>query len=300
VSAGLRKTSNGLAYLLLAIAPLTWSGNFIAGRLIRDSLTPLEMSFLRWVIALLILAPFTISAVWRQRAVIARSWKFLFLLGATGIGTFHLLVYVALRDTTAINAGLMMSLTPVIIVMFSYLLFQERISQLQTLGIIISLMGVVVLLARGDIRELTHLQFNKGDLWMLAAVPLWSFYSALLRRTPREVQPLVMVTVIMVAGIAVLTPFMAFRLATVGLSPLTITNTGAVLYVAVFCSVIAYLCWNKGIAMVGANRGGLFMHLTPLFSALLGMLILNEQLRVFHLTGAILVFTGIYLTTSRA
>ncbi len=289
--------SECIAGALLVVPPLAWAGNFVVGRLVRDAITPLELSFARWSIALLVLLPFTARAVWRQRAVVAGSWKLMLLLGATGIGGFHFLVYLALQSTGAINAGLIMSLTPVLIVALSFLLFRERVTSRQAAGIAVSLTGAVVLVLRGEPATLTALSFNPGDAWMLAAVPLWAFYSTVLRRKPAEMRPLVLLTVTIALGLAVLTPFMAVRAAAGAVSAMSVEAWGAIVYVALFASVIAYVCWNKGIATLGANRGGLFIHLLPVFSAVLAVVVLDEALRPYHLAGAALVFCGIWLTT---
>ena len=287
------------AWALLTVAPLTWGGNFVVGRLMRDDLTPLELSFARWALALAVLAPFTARAVWRQRHLVARSWRLLFTLGATGIGGFHFLVYLALQSTGAINAGLFLSLTPVFIVALSFALFGERITPRQALGIAVSLAGAVVLVMRGDPGALARLGFNTGDLWMIVATPLWAFYSAILRRAPAAIDGPVLITVTIALGLAVLAPFVAWHTAVRGFSAMGPATWAGVAYVALFASVLAYLCWNRGIAAVGANRGGLFMHLVPVFSALLGVAVLGERLQTYHVAGAALVVAGIWLTTAR-
>ncbi len=288
--------ANPLPYLLLAIATLTWAGNFIVGRYIHDQIPPVSLSLWRWLLAFALLLPFTLPALMRQRHVILEHWRLLAALGASGIAVFHVLVYLALRHTEAINSALFMSTTPVVIIGFSWLLFRERVTRLQALGIAASLAGALILITRGDPGLLLSLQFNRGDLYMLIAVPNWALYSVLLRRLPPGLHPLALVTTVAAFGLVFLAPAYAWELARGGHFALNAATIGSVLYIGVFASVIAYLCWNRGVATVGANRAGLFMHLIPLYSAILAVALLGESVQSFHLMGAAFIFTGIYLT----
>jgi len=287
-----------LAYVLLCIATLAWAGNFIVGRYIHAQVTPVTLSYGRWGLALLILLPFTLRAVIRQLPLV-RQHLFLFAaLGLTGMTLFHSFVYAALEATGAINAALILSMTPIVIVAFSWLLDREPISPLQAAGIAVSLVGAVVLITRGDLSAVRTLDFNRGDLWMLIAMPNWALYSVLLRRRPHNVTPMVVLTVTIAAGLVFLTPVFIFELIRGSDFRVNTETMLSVAYVALFASVIAYICWNRGVALIGANRAGLFMHLVPVFSALLAIAILGESLEGHHLAGVALIVLGIYLTTS--
>lgn len=285
------------AYLLLTISSLTWGGNFVVGRYVYDQVPPIALSFWRWALALAVLLPFTFLITLRQRQLVARHWRLLATLGATGIAIFHIFVYQALHYTAAVNAALFLSTTPVFIVALSWVLLRDRLQARQGVGIVISLLGAVVIIMRGDIARLLQLQLNVGDLLMLAAVPNWALYSVLLRRLPPSFHPMTLVTVIALFGLAFLAPLYGWELARGGGFEVNPTTVSAILYIGLFASVLAYICWNRGVAMVGANRAGLFMHLVPLFSAILGVVTLNEPVRLFHLIGATLIFAGIYLVT---
>jgi drug/metabolite transporter (DMT)-like permease len=286
-----------VAYLLLAVSSLTWGGNFVVGRYVHDQVPPIALSFWRWALALAVLLPFTFVATLRQRQLIVRHWRILATLGATGITIFHILVYQALHYTAAVNAALFLSTTPVFIVALSWMLLRDRLQVRQALGIVISLLGAVVIIMRGEIGRLLQLQLNAGDLLMLAAVPNWALYSVLLRRLPPSFHPMALVTVIALFGLVFLAPLYGWELAHGGGFEVNRSTVSAILYIGLFASVLAYICWNRGVALVGANRAGLFMHLVPLFSAVLGVVALNEPVRLFHLVGAALIFGGIYLVT---
>ncbi len=291
-----RAPAHPLAYLLLAIATLTWAGNFIVGRYIYDQVPPASLSLWRWLIALVLLLPFTLPALLKERHILLRHWRLLAVLGASGIALFHVLVYLALRHTEAINAALFMSTTPIVIILLSWALFRERVTGLQALGIAASLTGALVLITRGDPELVLGLRFNRGDLYMLIAVPNWALYSVLLRRLPPGLHPLALVATVAGFGLVFLAPVYAWELAQAGPFALNASTVSSVLYIGVFASVIAYVCWNRGVAAVGANRAGLFMHLIPLYSAVLAVALLGERVRSFHLVGAALIFGGIYLT----
>ena len=287
-----------VAYLLLTISSLTWGGNFVVGRYVYDQVPPVALSFWRWAMALAVLLPFTFVTVLRQRQLIVQHWRLLAMLGATGIAVFHIFVYQALHYTAAVNAALFLSTTPVFIVTLSWVLLRDRLQARQALGIVISLFGALVIIMRGEIAHLLQLQLNAGDLLMLAAVPNWALYSVLLRRLPPSFHPMTLVTVIALFGLVFLAPLYGWDLAHGGGFEVNRATVGAILYIGLFASVLAYICWNRGVAMVGPNRAGLFMHLVPLFSAVLGVVTLNEPVRLFHLVGAALIFSGIYLVTS--
>jgi drug/metabolite transporter (DMT)-like permease len=287
-----------LAYALLCIATLAWAGNFIVGRYIHTQVTPVTLSYGRWGLALLILLPFTLRAVLRQLPLVRQHLLLFAALGLTGMTLFHSFVYAALEATGAINAALILSITPVVIVALSWLLDREPISPLQAAGIAVSLVGAVVLITRGDLGAVRTLDFNRGDLWMLIAMPNWALYSVLLRRRPHNVAPMVVLTVTIAAGLAFLTPVFIFELVRGTDFQVNAETLLSVAYVALFASVIAYVCWNRGVALIGANRAGLFMHLVPVFSALLAIAVLGESLRAHHGFGIALIVAGIYLTTS--
>ncbi len=287
-----------IAYLLLCVSALAWAGNFIVARYVHDQVTPITLSYGRWGLALVILLPFTLKRVLRQRELVRAHLKLFALLGLTGMALFHSFVYAALESTGAINAALILSLTPVFIVLLSWVLDKEPIAPAQATGIGLSLLGAVFLITRGDAAAVRALDFNRGDLWMLAAVPNWALYSVLLRRRPAAVQPMVLLTVTIAAGLAFLTPVLILELVRGPDFRLGKETVAGIVYVALFASVIAYICWNRGVSVVGANRAGLFMHLVPAFSALLAIALLGESLLLHHALGIGLMIVGIYLATA--
>ncbi len=290
-------TPRFLPYLLLTLAVLFWSGNFVIGRGVHELIPPIALSFWRWLIALLILFPFAIRTTWQERSLVTKHWRFLWVQGALGVAGFNTLVYLGLQTTGTINAVVVNSTIPVIIVFISYLVYGERISLRQGLGGIISFLGVVWIISRGAPTDLFGLHANSGDLWVLAAAVTWAGYSVFLRHYPEGLHPLVFLLSIMVTGLVCLAPFYAWEHwggRTIQFDGATVAS---VLYVALFASVLAFICWNRAVRWVGANRAGIFVHLMPVFATILAILFLDERLQSYHLLGIIAVALGILLTT---
>lgn len=283
-----------LAPLLLMTAALLWSGNFIAGRALGDSVSAVGLNFLRWSVALLILLPLALAEIRRCRNEIIASWKYLLALGLTGVAAYQVFVYKALEQTTATNAILILSTTPAVIMVLSRLVLAEPIRPRQWSGIATSFLGAVVLISHGDPAALQALRPGTGELWMLAAVPAWAVYSVLLRHRPQTLPQRSTVTLSAAIGLMWMAPFIL-----ISPSQLVVEWTPAiaagVLYVGVGASVVAFLCWNRGVALIGPARAGAYLHLMPVFGTGLAVLLLGETLQLYHAVGAALVFAGIGL-----
>lgn len=285
-------------YLLLVIPPLCWAGNFVIGRAAHAEITPLLLTFSRWVVAALVLAPLTGRALWRVRALLAREWRLLTLLALTGVIGFQYCVYRGLQTTTAINGVLIIATIPVVIPLIAYLLDGERIGGRQRQGIAISLAGVAVIVSRGDPLALAGLSLTEGDGWMALAVPNWALYSVLVRRRPQAMPPLVLLLATALIGLALLAPAFAWAVAE-GERPAPTWGVAlSIAYVGIVASVVAFAAWNHGIARIGASRAGVFIHLMPPFAAVLAMLFLGERLALFHLPGIALVGLGVWLSAA--
>jgi drug/metabolite transporter (DMT)-like permease len=286
-----------LPYLILMVPPLCWAGNFVVGRAIHADISPLALTFWRWVVAAAVLLPLAGRPLWRHRWIACRHGGRIALLALTGVALFQFAVYQGLRTTTAISGTLIIATVPVVIPMFAWLLDRTRISRRQALGIGLSLAGVAVVILKGRIGEITRFAFLPGDLWMLAAVVAWSLYSVVVRRRPAGLPALALLLAIVLAGLALLTPPWLAELAVSGGFRPTLPTLAAILYVGIFASVVAFVCWNDGVARVGAARSGLFIHLMPVFTALLAILFLGERLQAYHAVGVALVAAGLLLSS---
>lgn len=286
-----------LAYGLLMLAPLFWAGNAVVGRYIHEQIPPVSLSLFRWLTALAVLLPAALPTLRSQLPLLLRQWKLITLLGLSGVTLFQTLLYTALQSTAAINTVFIQTMTPAVIVVFARLLLHERVSAAQVAGIVVSFTGTMVLIARGSPSALLSLQLNRGDLWMLAAVPAWALYSVLLRRLPAGLRHSALLSAIILCGLVMLSPLYVWERVHGAVAEFDRATVLSILYVGLFPSVVAYSCWNRGIARVGANRAALFMHLMPVFGAVLAVAFLGEHLHLFHFVGAALIFSGIWLTS---
>ncbi len=286
-----------MPYILLTLSALFWSGNFVLSRGMHAEIPPIGLAFWRWTVALLILAPFGLRLVYQQRELIKQHRRFMLFQGLLGVTGFNTLIYLAMQSTTAINAVLVNSCIPVIIVVISWLVYREQLSLRQYVGVLISFSGVLLIIAKGDVTALQQMTFNRGDLLVLAAAFIWAFYSANLRKYPQGLHPVAYLTGIMIIGLLFLVPCYLIEVWTGRYMQLNMPTMLTVGYVALFASVLAFICWNRAVREIGANRAGPFIHLMPVFSTILAIIFLDETLLGYHLKGIILVFTGIFLTT---
>lgn len=280
---------------LLVLATLLWGSNFVVGRLVGQELSPVALSFWRWLGALAALLALSGGELARRRRLILAHWRLIALLGLTGVAAYNLCFYQALRTTTGLNAALYVALLPLAIVLASRVIDGETVRPAQLPAMALSLLGAVVVIARGDASTLLNLRFNIGDLWMLVAVPTWAVYAVLQRRRPPELSPLALVAASVLAAVLLLTPLYGLELLFQGGSPPSARAILGVSYAALLPSAASYVLWNRGAAILGPTRAGVYTNLIPVFGGLLSVTLLGEALRPYHLVGAALVGLGIAL-----
>ncbi|AEA85258.1 DMT family transporter [Stutzerimonas stutzeri] len=289
----------GPAFAGLLIAVLCWSGNALVGRAFHDSIPPLSLSFWRWVLATSLLLPFVAKGIWTHRATLrAAGWR-LPVLAAMGIASYNSLLYTAAQSTEAINLTLVNTCLPLATFIGAGFLLGEWPLRRAWFGMAVAAGGLLYLISRGSWQTFASLSFQRGDLIMLLAVLAWALYTLLLRRWARHllVPPLVLLGVLMLLGLPLILPFYLLELGRVGGFALTPSNLAAIGYTAVFASLVAYVGWNHGVKIVGAGRAAMVMYLMPVFTALLGWVLLGEALRTFHWIGGALIFAGLLLAT---
>lgn len=286
-----------MPYLLLVLTTLFWSGNFVVSRGMHAAIPPFALSFWRWALALLILALFGLRHLLAERDLAWQHKKFLIVQGVLGVAGFNSFIYLAMHSTTAINAALVNSCIPILIVLISRTMHNDRLSFRQGFGVAVSLSGVVLILSRGELATLAHLQFNKGDLLVFMAAMIWAFYSVNLKKYPRGLHPLAYQTAIAMVGLTVLLPLYLIEIGSGQTMTVTTGSVVTVIYVAVFASVLAFIFWNRAVTQLGANIAGPFIHLMPVFSTILAVFFLGETLTKNHILAILLIFGGIFMTT---
>jgi len=291
-----------LAYCGLLVACLCWGGNALVARAFYQDIPPLSLSFWRWLTALAILLPFVARPMWQHRMALRRAGWRLWVLAALGISCYNSLLYTAAQSTAAINLTLVNTCLPLATFIGGGLLFGEWPERRSWIGLGVAAAGLVALISRGSLANLTGLVFNPGDLVMLLAVVVWALYTLLIRRwTPAlGLPPLVLLGTLVLLGVPMILPFYLWELSQVGGFAVTAGNLGAVAYTAVCASLVAYLAWNHGVRVVGAAKAAITSYSMPLFTALLGWLVLGETLQLFHWVGGAMIFAGLLLATRPA
>jgi drug/metabolite transporter (DMT)-like permease len=282
------------AYPLLSMTALFWAGNSIVGRAARELVPPAALSFWRWTFALALLLPLAWPHLKRDWPALRQHWPIMAILGALGIGAFNTLLYSGLQTTTALNSMLIQSAQPALILMLGGLVMRDRTSARQVAGVLVSLAGVLMVIARGDFALLLALRLNAGDAIIGFAVLLWALYSVLLRKRP-PVHPLSFLAASIMVGLVVIAPVYLMELAS---GRRIVPETGsalAIAYVSIFPSFLAYLFFNRGVELIGSAATAQFMNVMPLMGAGLAMLFLGETLHLFHVAGLALVLAGIWV-----
>lgn len=281
-------------YVLLLFPPLFWAGNAVLARGVRDLIPPISLSFWRWAMALLIVLPFTWRHARRDWPVARKNLPILTVLGFLGVTCFNTLLYISSQTTTAVNISLIQTAMPAIIILLSFLMFRERVTALQALGVLISGVGTALVVVRGNWTVVREMAFVAGDLTMTLAVVLYALYSVLLRKRP-PLHSLSFLTYTFALGVAILLPLYLWDVGRGHTFTPTLPTLASILYVSIFPSILAYLCWNQGIALVGSNRGGLVIYLVPIFAATLAFALLGEALHWYHFVGLALIAGGMGL-----
>ena len=282
------------AALALAGAAFCWSGNFVAGRALCADIDPALLNLLRWSFCLAVLLPWVGARAWRSRHALRRHWRLLLVLGATGIAAFHTLVYAALHDSGAIDALLLLSLTPGAILAGSALTGGARPNAAQWAGCSASLFGAALLLTHGEPARWAKVAATPGALCMLLAVALWAVYSLCLRRRPPELDHDVLFAASIVPGVLLLLAWVLLRPQPLAFG-LTARIGWSLAYIVVFASLVGFLLWSYGVAAIGPERAGPFVNLMPLFGSAQAIVLLDETLQPWHFGGALCVLAGIAL-----
>ena len=291
---------NNSAYVLLFLATLFWAGNFVVGKYASYyEIPPFSLNFYRWFFAWLILAPFTIKEIIKKKNYIVKNYKYYAILGITSVTIFNSIVYYSLNFTQVISGVLMISTIPVMIMFISSILKIEKTNIYQILGVAFSFLGVILIVTKANFGVLMNLDFNKGDITMVLAMLSWATYSALLKKKKHELSQLTLLEVIISFGLLFLIPiyFIEYQMGnTINLDKNFIM---VLFYVVLFPGLASFIFWIKGISLIGANRSGVFLHMMPILSAIMAMIIFNEKFMFYHMLGAIFILTGILLSNRK-
>lgn len=288
------------AHALLSLTALFWAGNFVLARAVHNSVPPIGLAFWRWLAVSLFVLPWGLPDLRKQWPLMKQNPWLMLTLGLLSVGAFNTLIYIGVQTTTAVNALLLISAIPVFILVLAPVLLGNPLLPRQSLGVSISAAGVLLVLSHGNLSTFGNIIHQPGNLWVLMGVLSWALYSVLLRRLPSGIggRGLFLATVII--GLCALLPF--YLLETfVQKRPVhfDITLIASVAYLSLFASILAYLFWNKAVAMIGAEHAGVFIHLMPAFGLILSVVLLGEQVTFADLGGLALILAGLLVATGR-
>ena len=289
-----------LAYTLLVLASLCWSGNFIVGKFATlFEIPPLTLNTFRWISVWLILIPFTFKEIYKNLAYIKKNLLTIAFMGVITISTFNSVVYFALNYTQVVNAVLVLAIIPAVTIVLSSLMKVEKSNIFQIFGLILSIIGVGSIISNGDVQRIVSLSFNNGDLWMLVCVLSWALYSTLLKKNKFKLSQFSLIQIMVSVGVIFLIP-QYFYEQSIGLE-LNFNKAFFLIlfYVVVFPAIVAYYCWQKGVEIIGPNRATMFIQLMPLFSAVMAIIIFKEKFELYHFVGATFIVSGIYLSNKK-
>ena len=292
--------NNNLAYILLVLTTLFWSGNFIVGKAASMfDIPPFSLNFYRWFFAGIILLPFTLKEIIQKKNYIFKNIGFFIILGITSITIFNSAVYYSLYYMQVISGVLMISTIPVWIIFISSILGIEKTNKFQIFGVFLSLLGVLFIITKSDLNLIKNLDFNKGDLIMASGMFAWALYSALLKKKTYEISQITLLEVVIITGLLFLIPIYILE---TKLGSALVLNKPFILtlsYVVIFPGLAAFFFWIKGISIIGANRAGIFLHLMPIFGSLMAIILFDEKFMFYHLLGAIFIVAGITLSNKK-
>jgi len=290
-------SKTNLAYILLVLTTIFWSGNFIVGKAATIyEIPPFSLNFFRWLFAGIILLPFTFKEIFLKKNYIKANIGLFIILGITSITVFNSIVYYSLYFTQVITGVLMISTIPVWIILISSLLKIEKTNIYQIFGILLSLIGVVAIITKSDLEVIKGLEFNKGDLSIIVAMFSWAIFSTLLKKKKLEVSQITLLQVVIIFGLIFLTPIYIIELLLGNYIILDKPFFLTLAYVVIFPGLLSFLFWIKGISVIGANRSGIFLHLMPIFGSVFAIIIFKEKIMFYHLIGAIFIIFGIRIS----
>ncbi|WP_084031512.1 DMT family transporter [Anaerobacillus arseniciselenatis] len=289
-----------LPYLLLVFATFFWGTNFVFSRMIVEEVPPFQLSVMRWIIASLVFLPFVYKELKQNKEILIKNWKALLFLAATGIAGFNTLLYIAIQYTTSINASLVNSTAPLLIVLLSVFFLKEKMLKIQYIGVVVSFIGVFFIITGGSIETLLTLTINPGDLVVLAAVIMWSIYSVLMKKFGVDLPKKSTFIITMYIGILILIPFALFERT---YQPVALTSLPAeailgIVYLGIFPSIISFICWNEGVMQVGPGKASNYLHLIVLFTTILAVTFGGEMLLVTQIIGGFFILSGVIVASN--
>lgn len=294
-----KTTQMVLAYSGLVLAVFFWAINTVIARSIVFEIKPMTLSFYRWIVAFFILLPFAVPHLKKDAGLIKENLGFLFVLAVPSVAAYNSILYLGAQYTTATNISMVVATMPVMTILFSWIMNREKPCFLQILGVTISLLGMLIIIAKGSWHLLLSLSFNPGDLLIVLSIASWAFYSVMLKKKEIDISPISFLLVLIFFGVVCIFPFYLWEFYAFQGFAINSTNILIFLYLGIFPSILSYIFWNFGVKKAGASIASVFMYLLPVFTSIIACLFLNESLYSHHLSGGVMILTGLVLSSFR-
>lgn len=285
-----------IGYICALLATILWSGNFIVARDVKEAIDPISLSFYRWVVAVVFLLPFAIKNSILKFNVIKINFLYLSIVSVLGVSVFNTFLYIAAHTSPAINLSIISITFPILAIILSRIFFKEIITINKQIGITIVLIGVLLLITKGNIDTLLSLTFTTGDMWVSFAALCFAIYSIILKYKPEELNIIDFQLITFILGTLYLLPFFLIEYDTRIFTTMNINHISSILYIGIFASLFAFILWNKAVEFIGAVKSGLVYYTLPIFTGILALIFLNEKISIIHFISIIIIFIGIYIT----
>jgi len=285
--------------MFAALATMIWSGNFLIARGLNDKIPPVSMAFWRWAVATAVLLPFVIQAMYAQRNLLFKHIGYLVVTSLLGVSVFNTLIYLAGQTTSALNLSLISITFPVFTILLSRIFLKEPITRSRIWGVVIIIVGVILLISKGNLNSFLNMSFAIGDLWMLLASLIFAVYSLLVKARPIEIKPKSFLGSTFLLGLTFLMPVYLISISNSEAIVYDSVSVYSILYIGIFASIVAYFLWNRSVDLLGPSKASMIYYSIPLFSGLLAYLFLNEQVSMVHLFSGILIVSGILIANRK-
>jgi drug/metabolite transporter (DMT)-like permease len=285
--------------LFALLATLLWSVNMVIASGIKGHIPPVGLAFWRWTIACIVLAPFALKSAIENWTIIKKNIRYLMLTAVLGITIFNTLIYFAGKTTSAVNLSLIAISIPLFIVVLSRIFFKEKVSNLKIVGIATIITGLLVLITKGSLQDLLHINFTIGDLLMLVACFFFAYYTILVRQKPKELTPKVFLFSVFVLGVILLFPFYLWEHLFYKKVILDTKTVLATSYVGIFASLVSYYLWNEAIRLIGTSKTAVIYYLIPVFSGILAYFFLGQAIVITQIISMGIIITGLLITNRK-
>lgn len=284
-------------YAAALAATAIWAGNFVAARALADQIPPIQFNFWRWVIAFLAILPFGLSSLREDLNRAGKNFGYLSIMAILGVTLMNAFIYKAGQTTESLNMALIMPATPIVIMVLARMVYNEPITALRLCGMLLASIGIIALISRGNLERLLNLQFQQGDIWTLGCMLCFALYSLFMRQRPADISPTGFNIIVFGLGILYSFPLLLAELWLVAWPSLTFEGAFGIGYAGIGCSALAFWLWTVAIDKTGPVKAGIIYYSLPFFAAVMGKIILDENVTFAQIWGGCLIIGGILLAT---